>query len=534
VPDGAHGVVAQRALGAGASAHGMSRSSWVGVVNFGAQYAQLIARRVRECGVYSEIVNPDAVDSLLRGSEPPAALILSGGPDSAYEPGARRIEASVLERGVPVLGICYGAQLMAELLGGRVKRTPFREYGPAKLERLGESSVLLADFNGTESVWMSHQDAITEPPPGAVSVARTEGAPVAVFEDQRRRLFGVQFHPEVAHTPKGIHVIKRFLYEGAGLSPTWHPEDQIEAMVEGIRQQVGQAKVLCALSGGVDSTVVAYLLARAVGRQAVCVFVDTGLLREGEADQVRSAVKDLPLDFVCLDASGRFLAELEGVTDPEEKRLRIGRAFVEVFEDVARGRPDIKYLAQGTLYPDVVESGSGGSAKIKSHHNVGGLPEALGFQLVEPLRHLFKDEVRAIGRKLGVPQDILNRHPFPGPGLAVRVAGEVTRERLDILRAADSILTEELKYAGLYESLWQAFVVLLPVRSVGVMGDARTYEHPIVVRAVAAQDGMTADPVFLPEDLVRRLTARLVAEVQGINRVLVDVTPKPPATIEWE
>ncbi len=502
------------------------------VVDFGAQYAQLIARRIRECHVYSEIVPFDARPEDLAARRP-AGIVLSGGPASVYEPGAPALNRGVLDLGVPVLGICYGQQAMAQALGGEVAATGVREYGKTDLEAGG--GVLLGDLPTRQTVWMSHADAVVAAPEGFQVTARTAATPVAAMEDPQRGLFGVQFHPEVAHTPHGLDVMKRFLYEGCGLLPDWTPVGVIDRAVERVRAQVGDRRALCALSGGVDSAVAALLVYRAIGDRLTCVFVDTGLLREGEPEQVEETfARHFKVPLVHVKAADRFMARLEGVEDPEEKRRRIGEEFIRVFEEVAREHADARFLVQGTLYPDVIESGSRTAAKIKSHHNVGGLPERMDLDLVEPLRDLFKDEVRRVGEELGLPEEIVWRQPFPGPGLAVRVVGEVTGERLEMVRGADRVVQEELRRAGLAADLWQAFAVLLTLRSVGVMGDGRTYQHPVVLRAVTSEDAMTADWARLPHEVLERISSRIVAEVPGINRVVYDVSSKPPATIEWE
>jgi len=493
------------------------------VLDFGAQYAQLIARRIREAHVYSEIVPFDATVDELR-SRRPAGLILSGGPASVYEPGAPSIDPAVFDLGVPVLGICYGQQVMARALGGHVAPTGVREYGRTDLEVLSPG-VVLADLPERETVWMSHGDAVDRAPEGFRVTARTDAIPIAAMEDPERGLYSVQFHPEVAHTPRGQDVMKRFLYDGCGLLPDWTPANVIERSVERIREQVGSREAICALSGGVDSAVAALLVYKAIGDRLTCVFVDTGLLREGEPEQVEDTfARHFRVPLIHVKAADRFLAKLAGVDE-----------FIRVFEEVAREHRGAKFLVQGTLYPDVIESGSATAAKIKSHHNVGGLPEDMDFELVEPLRDLFKDEVRSVGAELGLPEEITQRQPFPGPGLAVRVIGDITAERLALVRAADHILREEIRRAGLDRELWQWYAALLAgVRSVGVMGDGRTYQHPIVIRAVTSEDAMTADWARLPYDVLDRIASRIVAEVPGVNRVVYDVSSKPPATIEWE
>ena len=504
------------------------------VVDFGAQYAQLIARRVREAHVFSEIIRHDLSAAEIAAKNP-VGIIFSGGPASVHVEGAPSIDPGVYELGVPILGICYGAQLLARDLGGEVSRTDRGEYGRTELTVTADDVLFSAAQPRTQPVWMSHFDTITKPPVGASVTASTADTPAAAYEDLANRRFGVQFHPEVVHTPHGQELLEHFLYDGCGLSPSWTMASIIDTQVELIRAQVGSGRAICGLSGGVDSAVAAALVHKAIGSQLTCVFVDTGLMRLGEGEQVvETFQRHQGIELIHVRAGDRFFERLAGITDPEEKRKAIGELFIRVFEDAKGGLEDAKFLVQGTLYPDVIESGTKDAAKIKSHHNVGGLPDDMDFELVEPLRALFKDEVRKVGTELGLPDEIVWRQPFPGPGLGVRIIGEVTPDKVEMLQRADAIVREEVKSAGLEREIWQAFAVLPDIRSVGVMGDERTYGHPAIIRAVTSEDAMTADWARLPYDLLERMSSRIINEVPGINRVAYDITSKPPGTIEWE
>ena len=506
----------------------------IAILDFGSQYTQLIARRLRELQVYSEILPPNTKASVLRARRP-RGLVLSGGPDSVHDKGSPRPDKGIFELGVPVLGVCYGMQVMSHLLGGDVQRSGKREYGQATFETNGRSRLLSA-LPAKARVWMSHGDSVRRPPGGFTVVGSSESNPVAAVESADRKLYGIMFHPEVNHSEGGTAVLARFL-DLCGCRRDWSSASFTQAAIEAVRAEVGNERVLCALSGGVDSAVAALIVHEAIGDKLTCVFVDNGLLRKDEGAQVKKRFADkLKLKVVSVEASKRFLSKLKGVADPERKRKIIGKEFIDVFRSTTRRLGKMKYLAQGTLYPDVIESTSvrGPSAVIKSHHNVGGLPKKLGFKLVEPLRELFKDEVRAVGLRLGLDEEFVYRQPFPGPGLAVRHLGPITKQGLDILREADDVFVKEVKAAGLYRTLWQSFAVLLPVRSVGVMGDDRTYQSTIALRAVESADGMTADWARLPHDLLARVSSRIVNEVRGVNRVVYDVSSKPPSTIEWE
>jgi GMP synthase (glutamine-hydrolysing) len=526
-PSPAGGVVARSAT--------PTATEEIVVLDYGGQYSQLIARRVRDCGVFSELV-PHHVPLEEIARRKPRGIILSGGPASVYAPDAPRLERGLLELGVPVLGICYGMQLLVHELGGKVEQAEVGEFGRSELT-VSEPGTLLAGMPREQTCWMSHRDTVFEPPPGFVALASSSASPVAAVEDTTRGIYGIQFHPEVVHTPYGQEILTRFLTEVCGCEQTWSAASIVEDQIARIRAQVGDGRVICGLSGGVDSSVAALLVHRAIGDQLTCVFVDHGLMRKSEGEQVISAFRDtFKVPLVAVDAEERFLAKLKGLSEPEAKRKAIGAEFIRVFEEEAARLHGADYLVQGTLYSDVIESGGGtGTATIKSHHNVGGLPDDLKFQLVEPLRLLFKDEVRAVGAELGLPERLVWRQPFPGPGLAIRVVGgEATKERLDVLREADYILQEEIRKAGLYRELWQSFCVLPDVRTVGVQGDERTYGYVVVIRAVTSDDAMTADWARLPYDLLETIASRMINELREVNRVVLDITSKPPGTIEWE
>lgn len=513
----------------------MSTHETIAVLDFGSQYTQLIARRIRESKVYCNILPYNVPIEELMAIKP-KGLILSGGPSSVYDPGAPHASLKILELEVPVLGICYGMQWMSHLLEGEVIQADRHEYGRAELEILNDAD-LFSGVKPKSTVWMSHGDYITQLPTDFEVIAQTSNSPVAAIRNKQKKWYGVQFHPEVVHTPEGVSMLRNFLYRICGCSPSWIMESFIKESIERIKEQVGKEKVVCALSGGVDSSVTAALVHRAIGDQLICIFVNNGLLRKGEAERVISIFHDyFKINLKYVEAQDSFLSKLSGVVDPEKKRKIIGHEFIRIFEAEAKELGYVRFLAQGTLYPDVIESVSvkGPSAVIKSHHNVGGLPEQMHLKLVEPLRELFKDEVRLLGKKLGLPDEIIWQQPFPGPGLAVRIIDEITQERLDVLRESDTIVTEEIKRANLYRQIWQSFAVLLPVKSVGVMGDERTYDNVIALRAVNSSDGMTADWVHLPYKLLNRIANRIINEVVGVNRVVYDITSKPPGTIEWE
>ena len=508
------------------------------VVDFGAQYAQLIARRVREAEVYSEIV-PHSITAAAVREASPVGIILSGGPASVHVDGAPLLDPAIYDLGIPILGICYGAQLIAQQLGGTVSRGGRGEYGRTTLSKVAgvRSSILPNSLGEHSSVWMSHFDAVSVLPPGFIATASTPDAPMAVIENDTRKIWGVQYHPEVMHSEGGQDLLERFIHERVGASRSWTMRSIVEDQVAAIRRQVGTERVICGLSGGVDSAVAAALVHKAIGSQLTCVYVDTGLMRKNESEQVVETFKrNMGIELVHVDAGSRFFDALRGVTEPEAKRKAIGELFVRIFEEHTGGITDAKFLVQGTLYPDVIESGGvdGKASVIKSHHNVGGLPDDMTLELCEPLRSLFKDEVRKLGSELGLPDEIVWRQPFPGPGLGVRIIGEVTPERVALLQEADAIVREEIRHAGLEREIWQAFAVLADIRSVGVMGDERTYGHPIIIRAVTSEDAMTADWARLPYDLLATMSSRIINEVKGINRVVYDVTSKPPGTIEWE
>ncbi|MEN3039378.1 MAG: glutamine-hydrolyzing GMP synthase [Candidatus Kryptonium sp.] len=512
----------------------MRPSEFILILDFGSQYTQLIARRIREVGVYSEIQPFNfPIDEI--ANLKPKGIILSGGPASVYANGSPKVDVRLFELGIPILGICYGLQLIAYKLGGEVDRFAKREYGKAIL-KIEKDDDLFYGLNSNTVVWMSHGDALLKAPDGFEIIAQTENSPICAIRNKEKKIYGVQFHPEVAHTEKGIEILKNFVYKICGCQGGWSAESFIENTISEIREIVGSKKVICAVSGGVDSTVLAILLTKAIDKNLIAIYIDSGLMRKNESREIVEMFNKLGVNLHYVDAGEIFIDRLRGVVDPEMKRKIIGHTFIEIFEREAEKFQDVEFLAQGTLYPDVIESVSykGPSSKIKTHHNVGGLPEKMKFKLIEPFKELFKDEVRNIGKALGLDGEILNRHPFPGPGLAVRIVGEITREKLEILRDADEIFIEEIKRANLYDKIWQAFAVLLPVKSVGVMGDERSYEYVVALRAVTSQDGMTADWVRLPYDVLERISSRIVNEVKGVNRVVYDITTKPPATIEWE
>jgi GMP synthase (glutamine-hydrolysing) len=512
----------------------MSKEETIIILDFGSQYTQLIARRIRESKVFCQILPFNAELNSFKNKNL-KGIILSGGPASIYDKNAPVCDKKVFELNVPILGICYGLQLLAYLFGGRVEKSKSREYGKAII-KIEKHKDLFKGFKRKLPVWMSHGDYVSKLPKGYKRLASSENIPFAAVKNPKNKIYGVQFHPEVAHTQDGIKIIQNFLYDICGCQGKWSPRSFISSATKEIREKADRGKVILGLSGGVDSSVCALLVNKAIKKQLNCIFIDNGLLRKNEAKEVREAFKGFDMNLIFVDASERFLSRLKGVIDPEEKRRIIGRTFIEVFEEEAKKIGEVEFLAQGTLYPDVIESTSfkGPSATIKTHHNVGGLPEQMNLELIEPLRELFKDEVRKIGKELKLPEDILSRHPFPGPGLAVRIIGEITKERLDVLREADEIFIQELKKSKYYHKVWQAFCVLLPVQSVGVMGDERTYENVVALRAVTSLDGMTADWAHLPYNLIGKISNRIINEVKGINRVVYDISSKPPATIEWE
>ncbi len=536
----AHNVVTEATAATGLADEGAPIGHPAGVdevvvLDYGGQYSQLIARRVRECGVFSELL-PHHVGAEEVARRRPRGLILSGGPASVYEDGAPELDPALLELGIPVLGICYGMQLLARELGGRVESAEVGEYGRSELT-VRESGLLFEGLPGEQPCWMSHRDTVFEAPEGFVALAASTQSPVAAFESRERQVYGIQFHPEVVHTPYGQQILTHFLRDACGCEMSWSAASIVDEQIAAIREQVGDGQVICGLSGGVDSSVAALLVHRAIGDQLTCVFVDHGLMRKNEGEQVVKTFRDeFSVPLVAVDAEDRFLEKLAGVTEPEEKRKIIGGEFIRVFEEEASRLSGAQYLVQGTLYSDVIESGGGtGASTIKSHHNVGGLPDDLEFELVEPLRSLFKDEVRAVGAELGLPERLVWRQPFPGPGLAIRiVGGEATKERLDLLRDADAVLQDEIRQAGLYRELWQSFCVLPDIRTVGVQGDERTYGYVVVIRAVTSDDAMTADWARLPYDLLERIASRMINELREVNRVVLDITSKPPGTIEWE